>query len=192
MEVSDQLHAPAALPPGKEHPGTHRIEGWVGPRAVLDAVVKRKINSPRQKSNPRTPIIQPGAQRYTDWAVTAHFSSFLGPNILLSTPCLQTFQIYITFGWETKFYTRREQQLLLISFWISLTFLTVCPKYLICATFSSSLFAIFILWFCSVLYKIFSCKILTAFMFLSRPTCSSWATCCPWHNVMFPAETFSF
>jgi hypothetical protein len=31
----------------------------VGPRAVLDAVVKRKIHSPRQESNPRTPVVQP-------------------------------------------------------------------------------------------------------------------------------------
>jgi hypothetical protein len=30
----------------------------VGPRAVLDAVVKRKIPSPLRKSNPRTPIVQ--------------------------------------------------------------------------------------------------------------------------------------
>jgi hypothetical protein len=42
----------------------------VGPRAVLDAVVKRKIPSPRRESNPRTPIVQPVAQRYTDWAIT--------------------------------------------------------------------------------------------------------------------------
>jgi len=33
MEVNVQLHAPAALPPGKER--------GVGPRAVLDAVVKK-------------------------------------------------------------------------------------------------------------------------------------------------------
>jgi hypothetical protein len=45
--------------------------GWVGPRAVLDAVVKRKIPSPRRESNPRTPIVQPLAHRYTDWAITA-------------------------------------------------------------------------------------------------------------------------
>jgi hypothetical protein len=31
----------------------------VGPRAVLDAVVKRKIPSPRRESKPRTPIIEP-------------------------------------------------------------------------------------------------------------------------------------
>jgi hypothetical protein len=52
-------------------PGTHWTGGWVGPRAVLDAVVKRKIPSPHRESNPRTPIVQPVAQRYTDWAITA-------------------------------------------------------------------------------------------------------------------------
>jgi hypothetical protein len=36
----------------------------VGPRAVLDAVVKRKIPSPLGESNPKTPIIQLIAQRY--------------------------------------------------------------------------------------------------------------------------------
>jgi hypothetical protein len=39
----------------------------VGSRAVLDAVVKRKIPSPRWESNLRTPIVQPVAQRYTDY-----------------------------------------------------------------------------------------------------------------------------
>jgi hypothetical protein len=51
-------------------PGTHWIGGWVGPRAVLDAVVKRKIPSPRRVSNSRTPTVQPVTQRYTDWAIT--------------------------------------------------------------------------------------------------------------------------
>jgi hypothetical protein len=37
----------------------------VGPRAVLDVVVKRKIPSPHQELNPRTPIIQSIAQCYT-------------------------------------------------------------------------------------------------------------------------------
>jgi hypothetical protein len=65
MEVSGQLHAPAALPPGKEPLVQHWTGGWMGPRAVVDAVVKRKIPSPRRESNPRTPIVQPVAQRYT-------------------------------------------------------------------------------------------------------------------------------
>jgi hypothetical protein len=46
--------------------GTHWIGDWVGPRAVLDAVVKRKILSHRRESNPIIPIVQPVAQRYTD------------------------------------------------------------------------------------------------------------------------------
>jgi hypothetical protein len=58
MEVSDQLHAPAALSPRKEPHGTHWIGGWLGTRAVMDAVVKRKILSPHRESNPRTPIVQ--------------------------------------------------------------------------------------------------------------------------------------
>jgi len=39
MEVGCQLYAPAALPPVKRATVTHRIGGWVGPRAILDAVV---------------------------------------------------------------------------------------------------------------------------------------------------------
>jgi hypothetical protein len=41
------------------------------PRAVLDAGGKRKIPSPRRESNPRTPIVQSVAQRYTNRAITA-------------------------------------------------------------------------------------------------------------------------
>jgi hypothetical protein len=66
MEVSGQLHVPAALPPRERARGTHWIGSWVGPRAVLDAVVKRKIPSPGRESNPRTPIVLPVAQLYTD------------------------------------------------------------------------------------------------------------------------------
>jgi hypothetical protein len=42
------------------------MEGWVGLRAILDAVVKRKIPRPLRESNSRTQIVQPVAQRYTD------------------------------------------------------------------------------------------------------------------------------
>jgi hypothetical protein len=72
MEVSGQLHAPAALPPRERATDTHWTGGWVGPRAVLDAVVKRKIPSPHRESNPDLPIVQPIASRYTDWAIPAH------------------------------------------------------------------------------------------------------------------------
>jgi hypothetical protein len=63
MEVSGQLHAPAALPPGKE---PLVPIGWVGPIAILEVVVKRIIPSSRWESNHRTPIVLPVAQRYTD------------------------------------------------------------------------------------------------------------------------------
>jgi hypothetical protein len=57
--------------PRVKAPGTHWIGGWVGPRAVLDTVVKRKISSPHRELNPGTLIVKPVAQRYTDWAVVA-------------------------------------------------------------------------------------------------------------------------
>jgi hypothetical protein len=38
----------------------------MGPTAILEAVVMKKIPSPRHESNPTTPIVQPVAQRYTD------------------------------------------------------------------------------------------------------------------------------
>jgi hypothetical protein len=71
MEVSGQLQAPVALPQGKEPLVPIGSGAGGGARAVLDAVVKRKIPSPRRESNPRTPIVQPAAQRYTNWAITA-------------------------------------------------------------------------------------------------------------------------
>jgi hypothetical protein len=46
------------LYPRERAPDTHWTGGWVGPRVVLDTVVKRKIPSPHRESNPRTPIVQ--------------------------------------------------------------------------------------------------------------------------------------
>jgi hypothetical protein len=63
MEMSGQIHAPAAIPPGKRAPGTHWIGGWVGPGAGLDAVARRKIPSSCRDS--KSQIIQLVAQRYT-------------------------------------------------------------------------------------------------------------------------------
>jgi hypothetical protein len=62
---------PGRFTPRERAPGTHWIGGWVGPRAGLDAVVKRKIPSPRRESNPTTPIVQSVAQCYTDLTITA-------------------------------------------------------------------------------------------------------------------------
>jgi hypothetical protein len=61
---------PGRFTPRERAPGNYWIGGWAGPRAVLDAVAKRKIPSPRRESNPRPPIVQPVDQHYTDWAIT--------------------------------------------------------------------------------------------------------------------------
>jgi hypothetical protein len=52
---------PRLLYPQERAPGTHWIGGWVGPRAGLDAVVKRKIPSPYRDSNNRSSSPRPNA-----------------------------------------------------------------------------------------------------------------------------------
>jgi hypothetical protein len=56
MEVNGHLYNQAALPPTprKRAPDIHLIGGW--------DMVSRKIPSPRRKSNPDHPIVQPVAQ----------------------------------------------------------------------------------------------------------------------------------
>jgi len=45
---------PGHFTPRERAPGNHWTGGWVGPRAGLDMVVKRKISSPFQDSNPQS------------------------------------------------------------------------------------------------------------------------------------------
>jgi hypothetical protein len=63
MEVSGQIYAPAALPSGRE-PLDRRLGG---PQSRSG----RGGEENRRESNRRIPIVQPVAQRYTDWAITA-------------------------------------------------------------------------------------------------------------------------
>jgi hypothetical protein len=63
--------SPGNFTPRERAPCTHRIGGSVEPRAVWNAVMKRKIPSPRRESKPRTPLVQLVAQCYTDWVITA-------------------------------------------------------------------------------------------------------------------------
>jgi hypothetical protein len=44
MDVDGQLHATAAIIPLETGPGIHWIGGWVGLRAYLETVEKRKIS----------------------------------------------------------------------------------------------------------------------------------------------------
>ena len=66
MEVGGQRHAPAALPPRKTRYPLYRRLG--GPQVRSERV--RKI-SPAPGFDPRT--VQPVANRYTVWAIPAHF-----------------------------------------------------------------------------------------------------------------------
>jgi hypothetical protein len=65
MEVSSQLHAPAALPPGKRSE-SNWIGGWVGTRAGFTLWSRENCLSP---AGYWTPATQPTARRYTDWAI---------------------------------------------------------------------------------------------------------------------------
>jgi hypothetical protein len=56
MQVSGQLHVPAALPHGED-----RRLGRIQNRS--DAVMKTKSSVPDEK---RIPVVQPDASRYTD------------------------------------------------------------------------------------------------------------------------------
>jgi hypothetical protein len=70
MEVSGQLHAPAALFPGSLlYPLDRRLDG---PQSRSERRGEEKIPSPIWESNPRIPIVRPVAQRYTDWSITYH------------------------------------------------------------------------------------------------------------------------
>jgi len=71
MEASGQLHALAVLPPGKEAlvPIGRRLCGLQG-RSGRGA--EEKNSQTRQESNPRTPIIQPVAQRWTAATAELH------------------------------------------------------------------------------------------------------------------------
>jgi len=59
VEVSDQLHAAAALVPGKEPPGTHLIGGWMGHKTGLDSVVKKKFPAPAENRIPTVQFVAP-------------------------------------------------------------------------------------------------------------------------------------
>jgi hypothetical protein len=68
--MSGQLHAQAVLSSGKEPPSTHCIGGWVGSRAGLDVMKKRKfLTLPGFELSPL--VVKPVASCYTDYAIPA-------------------------------------------------------------------------------------------------------------------------
>jgi hypothetical protein len=68
--MSGQLHDPAALTPGERALDTHWLGGWMGPRAGLDDVERRKFLT-LQYSNSDPSLVQPVANRYIDCAIMA-------------------------------------------------------------------------------------------------------------------------
>jgi hypothetical protein len=61
---------PSSFTTREKAPGTHWIGGWVGPRAGLDDMDKRKfLTLPRLELRPL--VVQPVARRYTDYAIPA-------------------------------------------------------------------------------------------------------------------------
>jgi hypothetical protein len=99
---------PGRLTPKERAPGTYWMGGWVGPRAVLDAVVKRKIPSPRRESNSRTPIVQPVAQRYTDWTITTRFELHERWDIWLADPLSASQDVFCSMDSEGVRFTGGE------------------------------------------------------------------------------------
>jgi hypothetical protein len=70
LELSGQLHAPAALPPGKEPPVPIGEEGRWTPEPVW-TTWRRENSWPYGDSNSDPSVVQPVASRYTDYAIPA-------------------------------------------------------------------------------------------------------------------------
>jgi hypothetical protein len=68
---------PGRFTPRERVPGTSWTGGWVGPRAILDAVVKRKILSPRRESNPDRPARSPALYRLNYQSVESRTTIFI-------------------------------------------------------------------------------------------------------------------
>jgi hypothetical protein len=71
---------PGHFTPRERAPGTYWMGGWVGLRAVLDAVVKRKFPIPRWESNPRSYIPYHSA---IPLSYTGPFSIIVQPQIVV-------------------------------------------------------------------------------------------------------------
>lgn len=75
MEVNNQLHAPAHFTPAETAAGTCWIRGWVGLRARLNALEKRKISTAAGNQTPVLRSSGPQFHHYNDAATPAKHSS---------------------------------------------------------------------------------------------------------------------
>jgi hypothetical protein len=70
LEVSGQLHAPAALPPRKS-PRYPLYRKFRGTQSRSGRYGEVKIFYPTELELPSSLVVQPVASRYTDWAIQA-------------------------------------------------------------------------------------------------------------------------
>jgi hypothetical protein len=76
----------------------------VGLRAVLDAVVKRKIPSPRRESNPRTLTFQPELTPINDNKQAHALNAHLKENFLTANPI----KMFAHLNWKLFIYNELE------------------------------------------------------------------------------------
>lgn len=67
--MSGQHHAPPSLP-SRSNPDTHLKGAWVGSRANLGALEKRKISLPLRDPIPGS--FDPSRSQYTDYTILVH------------------------------------------------------------------------------------------------------------------------
>jgi hypothetical protein len=73
--VSGQLHSPRTFYPRGNSPRNPLIGDWVGPKAGLDAVEKRKISCPCRESDPGRPAVSPSLYRLSYSGSLCYFGS---------------------------------------------------------------------------------------------------------------------
>jgi hypothetical protein len=85
--------------PQRKSPWYTLDRGLGGPQRHSGHGGEEKNSQDRRESNPRTPIVQPAAQRYTDWTITA-------PMVITTTTTTTTTTTQMPRGtWQYSYFT---------------------------------------------------------------------------------------